>query len=174
MLAARKSKFEDWVNILFVLGLAVFWVLGGIIKARTAGKGNREEQEQPPGRPARRPPERARGLQRQSFGPVQREYRPVAQQRRRKISRPRPAVPKYAAKTKEDIRLRPLEVPQAPKLPLSTPSVQPEQKEVRQPISKPVVERLLDPDDPDKLKRAILHYEILGKPISLRSPVEQR
>jgi len=175
VLAARKGDFGDWANILFVLALAVFWVLGGIIKARTGGKGEPEDEEQLPGRPAHKPPERARGLQRQTFGPVQqREYRPVAQQPRRKISHPRPAVPKYAAKTEEGVRFRPLEVPELSKLPLSMPSVLPEQKEVRQPVSKPVVERLLDPDDPDKLKRAILHYEILGKPVSLRSPAEQR
>ena len=176
VLASRKGDFGDWANILFVLALAVFWVLGGIIKARTGGKGEPEDEEQLPGEPARRPPERARGLQRQTFGPVQqqREYRPVAQQPRSKIGRGRPAVPKYAAKTEKGVRLRPLEVPQAPKLLLSMPSMRPEQKEVRQPVSKPVVERLLDPDDPDKLKRAILHYEILGKPVSLRSPAEQR
>ena len=44
VLAARKSKFEDWVNILFVLGLAVFWVLSGIIQAKTEGKRNREDE----------------------------------------------------------------------------------------------------------------------------------
>ena len=175
VLAARKSNFEDWVNILFVLALAVFWVLGGIIKARTRGKGKREEQEQLPGRPGRRPPERTRRLRRQIFGPVQqREYRPVAQQPRRKISRGQPAVPKYAAETEEGIWLRPLEVPEAPKLPFSTPSVQPEKKQAQELGSKPVVERILDFDDTDALKRAILHYEILGKPVSLRSPAEQR
>ena len=171
VLAARKGDFGDWVNILFVLALAVFWVLGGIIKAR-AGKGEPEDEEQLPGRPARKPPERARGPQRQTFGPVQRrQYRPTAQQPRRKVSRGQLAVPKYAAKTEEGVRLRPLEVPDVSKLPLSMPSVQPEKQGL---VSKPVVERLLDPDDPDKLKRAILHYEILGKPVSLRSPAEQR
>jgi hypothetical protein len=167
VLAARKSKFEDWVNILFVLGLAVFWVLGGVIKARTAGKGKREDEEQLPGRPARRPPERARGPQRQTFQrPHPRRTVGPAQQR--------PVAPEYAAKTEKGSRVRHPEMPELSKLPLSMPSVQPEQKEVWQPVSKPVVERLLDPDDPDKLKRAILHYEILGKPVSLRSPAEQR
>jgi hypothetical protein len=178
LLAARKGDFEDWANILFVLVLAVFWVLGGIIKARGAVRRGRKEEEQLPGKPERRPPERARGLRRQTFGPVQRrEYRPVAQQLRARISRPQPIVPKYAPKTEEGVRVRPLEVPEVPgvsKLPPSMPSVRLERKEAREPVDKPFVERLLDFDDADKLKRAILHYEIFGKPVSLRSSEEQR
>jgi hypothetical protein len=33
-------------------------------------------------------------------------------------------------------------------------------------------EPLLDFNDPNALRRAILHYEILGKPLSLRRPSE--
>ncbi|HPC95517.1 MAG TPA: hypothetical protein PLU87_11275 [Sedimentisphaerales bacterium] len=33
---------------------------------------------------------------------------------------------------------------------------------------------LLDYSDPEALKRAVLHYEILGKPLSLRDPLEQQ
>ena len=191
VLAARKGKFEDWVNILFVLGLAIFWVLGGIIKARTAGKRKLEqEQEQPPGKPARRPPERARGPQpqRQTF------QRP---QPRRTVgpAQRRPIAPEYAAKTEKGVRVRHPEVPEVSKLPFSMPSVQPEIKELEKPFRQPIkelrdkhlgtqleaaqpqpdiVKRLLDFDDPDKLKKAILHYEILGKPVSLRGPTEQR
>jgi len=32
---------------------------------------------------------------------------------------------------------------------------------------------IFDYDDPDALRKAILHYEILGKPVGLRDPVEQ-
>jgi hypothetical protein len=32
---------------------------------------------------------------------------------------------------------------------------------------------IIDSSDPDALKKAILHYEILGKPLGLRDPVEQ-
>jgi hypothetical protein len=38
---------------------------------------------------------------------------------------------------------------------------------------KVAIEPLLDYDDTDELKRAILHYEILGRPLSLRGPSEQ-
>ena len=40
------------------------------------------------------------------------------------------------------------------------------------PQAKYLSEILSDYDDPEKLRRAILHYEILGKPISLREPAE--
>lgn len=32
---------------------------------------------------------------------------------------------------------------------------------------------LIDSSDADALRRAILHYEILGKPLSLRDPSQQ-
>jgi len=40
------------------------------------------------------------------------------------------------------------------------------------PQPKHLPELLLDYEDPEKLRRAILHYEILGKPLSLRDPSE--
>jgi hypothetical protein len=40
------------------------------------------------------------------------------------------------------------------------------------PRAKYLSEILSDYDDPEKLRRAILHYEILGKPLSLREPGE--
>jgi hypothetical protein len=40
------------------------------------------------------------------------------------------------------------------------------------PLAKYLSEILSDYEDPEKLRRAILHYEILGKPLSLREPGE--
>ncbi len=40
------------------------------------------------------------------------------------------------------------------------------------PKSESLSELLTDYSDPDELRRAILHYEILGKPLSLRDPSE--
>ena len=104
----------------------------------------------------------------------------------RKVMRPQPAGhrPAVSAQT--------LKIPAGQDLPISMPQIQPELEklpslkakpdEVRKDIfpgisketSQPVepLYPLLDFEDPDSLKRAILHYEILGKPISLRSPSE--
>jgi hypothetical protein len=35
------------------------------------------------------------------------------------------------------------------------------------------VKALIDYGDPDALKKAILHYEILGRPLALRDPLER-
>ena len=111
---------------------------------------------------------------------------------RRKVMRPQPAVQKFAAKEERAIRpqtVKPLEVS---KLPRPTPQVQPEPEEFPEFTSETIKkmgdkrigisaetarakylpELLLDYADPDELKRAILHYEILGKPLSLRSSEE--
>jgi len=42
------------------------------------------------------------------------------------------------------------------------------------PQAKYLAEALLDYADPDEIRRAILHYEILGKPLSLRPPFADR
>lgn len=68
--------------------------------------------------------------------------------------------------------------PQAPKKP---PTVKPVPVvEAPRPVQthKPVTEEefptalLMDTSDPDELRRAILYYEILGKPVSLRDSPE--
>jgi hypothetical protein len=41
------------------------------------------------------------------------------------------------------------------------------------PQTKYLSEILSDYEDPEKLRRAILHYEILGKPMSLRKPTDK-
>ena len=35
ILAARNNDVEGWMNILFVVVLAVLWAVGGIVKAKT-------------------------------------------------------------------------------------------------------------------------------------------
>jgi len=76
------------------------------------------------------------------------------------------------------MRIPPVEAVEEPKLPAVAPEVQPAIEELPELISKPVerpepglaIESLLDYADPDELRRAILHYEILGRPLSLRGP----
>ncbi|MCK4752410.1 MAG: hypothetical protein KAS75_03115 [Planctomycetes bacterium] len=73
---------------------------------------------------------------------------------RRKINRHKPSVRKIAPQAEPADRLLTLEVPEL------TPIKETEQQTV--------AETLFDFDDADGLKRAILYYEILGKPLSLR------
>ena len=48
-----------------------------------------------------------------------------------------------------------------------------EKKESHESTESPTAPPLIGYDDPDALKKAILHYEILGKPIALRDPFER-
>jgi hypothetical protein len=110
----------------------------------------------------------------------------------------RAAVQKFAAEAEQAFQVQTAEPKSQPKQTLSQPrpqprpkaQIQPDIRELPQFTSKAVKElddkrlarpaRLapaeylselgLDFADPDELRRAILHYEILGKPLSLRDP----
>lgn len=164
ILAARGKGVEKWMNTLFVVVVAIFWAVGGLLKAK-ADKAKRNQQQgiKPETKPH---PATAKGLQGQNIQqprqPAQRrEHHPAVQPPRREVSRPEPVAPKLAAKSEPFVQLEGIE-------PL-------EDKYIGVPVeTQPeyLVELLSDYADPDKLKRAILHYEILGKPLSLRETSE--
>ena len=163
ILAARNRDVDDWTNILFIVVVGLFWLVGGILKTKTSKTKAEEEQ------PARKPPERPRRVQRQypqqpgrAVGPApRREYEPQVRQPARKIVRPQPAAQRFAAETKEAVQLSTLEVG----IEKPQPGIPAELRRTRY-----LSEILLDYADPGDLRRAILHYEILGKPLSLREP----
>jgi hypothetical protein len=66
------------------------------------------------------------------------------------------------ATVKKNVRLSSVEAPEVMRVDMPT--------EI--PRAKYLSEILSDYDDTEKLRRAILHYEILGKPLSLRDPSE--
>jgi len=211
ILAARNSDSEDtgWMQMLVFIVLAVFYVVGSILKAR-ANKQQKLEQEEP----GRRPPKSTRRTPKAfKQTPYRQAQRPVGrtpkgqprpqqvQPPRRKIVRPQPAGRKPSIKTEQAIKLPTLEALETPKVSLPGPQVQADLEELPEftvktvekdirlssvealgdkrisiasetPQAKYLAEILLDYDDPEKLRRAILHYEILGKPLSLRGPSE--
>ena len=188
IMAARSQDTESWMNIFFIVVLAIFWVLGGIAKARA--KKTEEPDKVAPDTPAKAKPPGKRsqeGLFRQA-----RRTRPVGAepQRQTKIVHPRPVVQEPAVREKAVVQ----SVPERSFVhPMPSPAIsEPLTKlpEIRQsaagslaearPLAVTVpaeslqtglgAESLLNPTDPDQLRRAILHYEILGKPLSLREP----
>jgi len=202
ILAARNSDSEDtgWMQMLVFIVLAVFYVIGSILKAR-ANKQRKLEQEEP----GRKPPESTQRAPRAfKQTPYRQAQRPVGrvpksqlrpqqvQPSRRKIVRPQPAWRKSSIKTEQAIELPTLEALETPKVSLPGPQLQADLEELPEftvetveklkakPSGFPVEklqarylpEILSDYDDPEKLRRAILHYEILGKPLSLRGPSE--
>jgi hypothetical protein len=166
--------------MLFVIVLAVFWVIGGIIKA-TAKKPQDRQTQQPPARK-----------------PV-RQARPVASAREAAPARPsrmEQACPQPASYPVEIENAFLAKIAQATgKLESALPSIPagPIVQDISDYTDKPVSELeemrldvphqiseaedlpelVLDYSDSDELSRAILHYEILGPPVSLRDPTNQ-
>ena len=144
-----------------------------------------------------------REIQRAVEPTEERESHLAAQQAPKKVVRPQPAVRKYAAEAKPASRTQPITPPAKPKLSITAPQVQPDFEELPElqtgiealpefttktveglvgkredmaaevPESKYLSEVLADFTDPADLRMAILHYEILGRPISLRDPSGQ-
>lgn len=206
ILAAQRRSTEGWMKMLFPVLLAVFWIISGILKAKS-NKAKQGDKEQLARKPGFKPSEKAavarpktiqkalsEQLQR-SLGrtPYRKEPQPQIQPPRRKIARPEPAVRKFAAEEQKAIPLRTIELLEEPKLSIPTRQVQPELPELQKiteftsktakelgdirvltpaetPRTKYLAEILLDYSDPDDLRRAILHYEILGRPLSIRDP----
>ena len=199
VLIARNEDVEGWKNILVVVVLAVFWALGGIIKARKNAQSRQKEQSAT--RPIRRPPAPRSRLTEQLLkehrpaARVERQsYRPGVQEARTKLAEWRAAARKFAeeaeqafrAQTAEQLAPEPPQVlpkpgtgivaayvsksPQFAAKPSITPENQPAPGEPEQPPGEYLTELLADYADSDQLRRAILHYEILGRPLSLREP----
>jgi len=193
--AARNSDDGDtgWMRILVVVILAVFYAVGSIVKAK-ANKTALKEEEQMPRKPGTKPPESVRApkaLKKTPYQAVQRPVsrtpssqarpqvakpqvdRPQVQPPRRKVARPQPTGWKPPTKAEEAVELPTLEPLEVPKIAALEPL---EGKRAAMPAeiqpAKYLSEILSDYENPERLRSAILHYEILGKPVSLRDPSE--
>ncbi len=188
---------EGWMNILVLVVIAAVYGLGAIIRAK-GKKAEEQDQEQQASKPQRKPSAGGGGILEQFFREIQKvaegkltpETRPSGQTARQQTIRPQAAVRKYAAETKQANRVQPITASAKPKSSKPAPLVQsdfeilsdldtgiqslPEFKSKVMPDevveSRFLSEVLSDYEDPDDLKRAILHYEILGKPLALRDP----
>ena len=196
ILASRNEDAEGWMNILIVVALAVFWAIGGIVKAKANKPGARGEES--PGKPARKPPlhsreareQMLRGLER-SAGSGQgqsKKPRPAGQQPRMKFAELQAAVRKFAVEAEQAFQPQSDKKTPESKPVLTQPQKPPKAAVPTEPIGKTfkelqdkqdyeteqmpeseyLSELLLDYANPEELRRAILHYEILGKPLSLR------
>ena len=170
--------------LVFVV-LAVVYALGSILKAKSSKAEQEKDEELTPNGP-RKPPgglrrlqeEFLRGVREPAAGPAP---QPERQAVPRKVRRPEPTVerpwemqefadlsvqgpqlesgiediPEYTSKTVKKLKAERLGfAAKAPKV---------------EDVSEPV----LDYADRDELTRAILHYEILGRPLSMRGPSER-
>ena len=195
ILARRNDDAEGWMNILIVIVLAVFWAIGGIIKAKGKKPGGRDEQL--PSKAVRKPPLHSREAREQMLSRLQRpadsaqgqgqQPRPAAEKPRLKFADLQTAVRKFAVEAEQAFQVNTKEP--VPKLEpaLKEPQIKAERVEFKpigktvrglqdkrasepaqMPESKYLSELLMDYADPEELRRAILHCEILGRPLSLR------
>jgi len=173
------------MRILVFVILAVFYAVGSIVKAKANKTALKEEQISR--KPAGKPPESSRDLQRPTprSQPRPQVAKPQVQPPHRKVARPQPLASKLPTKAEEAVKISTFEPLEASKVAAMEPQVQPKLEELPEltpaasllrskttgagiPQTKYLSEILSDYDDPERLRRAILHYEILGKPLSLR------
>ncbi len=199
---AQRGPGDEWTNLLFVIVMAVLWLVGGIIKAM---KTKAENQQQTRQTPARKPSDQKRGAQQQA--PTQRPQRPAAgppraaqqapgaAKKRSTLEEMREAARRFAAEAEQSFKEetpKPKPTPRPPKQtkPSPKPQIYREAKAEIKPVGAPIMQSagkgkpqdvfaqkpaseklsdlVSDYADPEKLRKAILHYEILGPPISLR------
>jgi hypothetical protein len=203
ILASRNDDLDSYMNILFVVVLAVFWLIGGIIKAKAnrSGAGGDDGTRKTP----RKPPVHSREAREQMLKRLERpagsaqdqrkQPRPATQKPRMKFADLQAAVRKFAVEAEKAFDPDSKEKEPVPKSrpPLVEPQIPAEEPKLTEPVTttiKGLQEKqaaepaqipesaylskiLTDYADPDELRRAILHYEILGKPLSLRDPSEK-
>lgn len=202
ILAARR-RGTDWGNILFIVFLAIFWAIGGILKAIKNAQEKKARGQglgpKPEGKPAEGAKAKPKGPFQQIRAAVeaelqkQRELQLQAQKAQRKVARPKPAVRKVLPQPERIAKVPALEPVKETVLPGPTAQVEPRIEKlpeftdktikkvsdmrtgvaVQLPRSGYLSKILLDYSDADELKRAILHYEILGRPLSVRGPGER-
>ena len=192
--AVQSDEVEKWANILLVVILAALWAVAGLLKARKTQP--EDEQEQPGAGRQQKPSLLTERLRKELLGqrarPRPAAPAPAAQYQRQARQRLSAAVRLQTPDgERKSVQAPPVAPLAEPELPAITSGLQAGLQVVPEPITRPIeglkseydgatraaepapeptVESLVDYDDPEQLRRAILHYEILGKPLSLRDP----
>jgi len=196
ILLARNDEPGNggWIQLVVFVILGLVYALGGLakMKANKAAEGEDKAEEKPKRRPRYKPldylfpprqaeakgtgtpkvsritPRPAREIRRPTEMPIRRERRQVARipEVKKKSARPpvKPALPATKKSISSLETVVPSEIGKLEKLGVEFSR---SQKEGEQELSGRVV---LDYENPDVLREAIVHYEILGKPLSLRGP----
>jgi hypothetical protein len=198
MLARSRDDDGGWVQLLVLVVFAAIYALRSILKAKRTGASDSSEAQTPP-KPTYRP-RVGRGVTprpapRQSrLGPATAppppRYQHQSKARARQILRPVQAPSRLPEIRKEPpavVRFQPPELSEITpsRAPVESVEVEPARRPAKPRVDSMVGEQmesaerdyladiLADYADPDQLRAAILHYEILGKPISLRDPSQQ-
>jgi hypothetical protein len=189
-----------WIQLIVFVILGFIYVIGGLAKMKANKAADKEEQKDKPAERLKRQPRykplddiappRHPEARRTAVPEVSRiSPRPV-RQIRRPTEMPARREHRYVARVPEAPRrpVGPTTKPTLPEIEKSIPSLEPLEPAV--PLELAKIEKLgvdlsrgqkeedmvlagrpaLNYQDPDALREAIVHYEILGKPLSLREP----
>ena len=154
---AQNDDFDSWMNILFIVVIAIFYLVGNILKL----KSNKAEQTSQDGN---KPAKTKEIAETQQFQRHPREYRRHRQDRAAQLKAMR-------AKVVADKSVTPRggEPQMGSSIAQKGLGGSEDFTVTSYPDSQdPDLKALFDLGDTDELKKAILHYEILGKPVSLR------
>jgi len=194
ILASRKGNNENWMKILFPVALAIFWAISAIAKSKAKKAEDEKTGEKllsikPGVKPAAGTTKEGpfQKIRRAIEAEVEKQRQLQTQQAQRKVVRPQPAARQVVPKADSATRISASKPAVEARLARQTPQFESEIQELPEftvktfkkledkistpseiPQAKHLAEILSDYSDPDELKRAILHYEILGRPLALR------
>ncbi|MHC4645887.1 MAG: hypothetical protein ACYTBJ_10305 [Planctomycetota bacterium] len=194
VLAARRGDDTGWVQILVYIIVAGIILVRFLVSKVQTTREDDEPAGQPPGRkpptPIGRPDRQYVQKPRQPVHPARGgQARPQASRPTRKIGRPRPAarkLPAYAetpgaarglgqlAKKKPLVqrKMQLMSTMEAPEEILADASLTRQKlfpaTTSQKPQGKEIIQTLIEFEGSDDLRRGILYYEILGKPVGLR------
>jgi hypothetical protein len=200
ILGARGDGIEGWMDILILVFFAVVYGLGAILKSKKK-KEKEEAQKLSPEKskkPAQKPAKKGMGIIEQIVSEIQNAVKEAQQDQKQKPAvKPAPktqvAVRKYAAEA-QATQPKPVPPSSKPKSSTYSPQVQPAFGKLQglgtsiqglpgrgerigvvseAAESEYLSDVLSDYTNPEELRRAILHYEILGRPLALRGPSGQ-
>jgi hypothetical protein len=173
--AGRGNDIDSWMNLLFIVVMAIVWVIGGLIKATKKGQsevdrlGTKPTGQMPhdgrypvattgAGSPYRHPQMKSRSPQ-TITQPTLTNETPIPQQ----VS----DLPTTTLKIAEpSVFMTPVDSTDA-HVPITIASASPDDAGILK--EQPEIIQLLDSFQIDNLQTAILFSEIVGKPLSLRS-----
>ena len=167
----RETEPEGFMRLFVWLLVVVIWIVGGILKAK-ANKARQQGTEQGEPKPRFKlfgTTPRSKVPQRIHPGPAPgaRPY-PQVKPPGREVARPA-AVAAKVSPTAESVFLEAASLKE-PIVQLQVDAKPIPLKPKYRPATTPARQYLPVLDDPDELKKAILHYEILGRPVALRDP----
>ena len=195
LLADNGHGDGGWIQLVVFIVLGLIYALGGLAKMK-ANKVFKEDEDNIDDKPQRRPrykpldetfsprqsqskrvPAPSPGTSRTTPRPVRQIHRPTRARVHHEYKQParvqeppkRPVRPASRPKLREAVRKNPPVSAASYELAkIEKPEGEPSQKQQLTEVSEFTDRPVFDYEDSDSLRNAILHYEILGKPMALR------